>query len=155
MKSSVELCNNHAKNESPIFVQKFNFDDFDKTLLNQVFEFLRYNCKIFLNILSQKVTNNWFFEPKILILAKNWTYKTLENEIFFGWKFEIFWTFQSFHEVEFWTKIVVWNIRVVNYKSMSICHSYNFVLGLGILVLTSKTQFESIISGFETFGIRS
>ena len=35
--------------KSPIFVRKFNFD---KTLLNQVFEFLRYNCKIFLNILS-------------------------------------------------------------------------------------------------------
>ena len=33
---------------------------------------------------------------------------------------------------------------------MSICHSYYFVLGLGLLVLTSKTlEFESIISGLQ------
>ena len=32
----------------------------------------------------------------------------------------------------------------------SICHSYYFVLGLGLLVLTSKTlEFESIISGLQ------
>ena len=70
--------------KSIIFVQKMNFDI---TLLFDIFEFLRQNWKIFLDISFWNVSNNWVFVPKILILTQNWTYKILEKSQF--WSFSM------------------------------------------------------------------
>ena len=45
------------------------------TLYIYIFEFLRQNWKIFLNISFYKVSSIWIFVPKIKILTQNWTYK--------------------------------------------------------------------------------